>query len=542
MAITRCTIFRGNGRIAPFIDIEWADPPVELPDGLIRSRSKLETDVAGEPETLGRWRVRGQVEQTPQGASRMTLQRESPGRPLNGEQATVRLALRGADDEVIETPISDVAPPGDNVVAAAADSIAGEGRRVAEAQERMADLHGDALGIARDALEDGRRVGDEVRHEWESFTAYPVQVAPAGPGGGPGPARMRSPVEEQLRVVVGRAKLDDVRSALAALDRTFTYDEEIERWDWQPHSYAGQSDIGAGVTGAQASLASYVQRLYDEIEAPAQALTPLRTARFNPGEVETRRSAFLASLRAFADELGADGGPRVARSRILLTQSLDQLGRFGVELGMVPRDASHDDHIPVTRINVLRREDEDQLTDFIVARDRLLAIASAFGRYVEVGEQDFGYDFVGLERNLDVLPELVDAVTDAMDSLGFGPDRRQNEPITNGDHGGDGDLPLTVEGLLRWIADFPDQEARPLLQDSGFRGVELIPPRTDAMERALRDLRSAIEDDGGPLPPSSPRSRVLAPLRALRAAVSRVGDAATEIADQRAEAVGAGEA
>jgi hypothetical protein len=512
MDIESCTIFRGTDTVPPLVGIKLSEE-LEFPSGVDRAKSQLQTDT-GQKVSLDRW-----AGKPPTGRKRTcALEAANPGK-LYGETADVTLVVRssGKDQPISCTaPICDAIPPGPAAVAAQ--------ERIAKAHEGLAKGAGEAAEYAKDEWEKVRDgAGERVSKEWDAFTAYPVQVSTASPRVPPAGLPGRTAVRDELRIVLGRSNLGDNKAVLAALDRSITFDEAAERWEWRPRSYAGQNDIGAGVTGAQASVASYVATLKDEIENPIRQLSALCCVDCNETQIEIRRSALLSSLEAFSGELGTDGGPRVARAAILIEQCQAQLASFGHALGMVPAGGRQNGRIEITRKNVLVRDDEDRLTSFIIARDRIAAVATAFDDYRQDGAGDFGFDLVGLQRDLDVLPDLAASVGDAMDSFGFGPEQREIVSIE------DNGMPLSVEGLLKWVADFPDQEARPLLQDSGFLGVELIAARAETVRNALDSLVDAIEEDNGPLPATAPRSRVRAPLVALRAAVARVKEDAEEI-------------
>src|SRR5262249_42518649 len=131
-------------------------------------------------------------------------------------------------------------------------------------------------------------------------------------------------VTSAIRDVIGRApKLRDTRSFLAALTQSFEPYEVEGRveYTWNPRSYAGQTDLGGGVTGGQASLATRAQV---SVEHALPLLDGLYALRDDADEelVEATRSIVRNEFSEIVVELGVEGGPRIARVDSLFDQLL----------------------------------------------------------------------------------------------------------------------------------------------------------------------------------------------------------------------------
>jgi hypothetical protein len=387
----------------------------------------------------------------------------------------------------------------------------------------------------------------------ELFASYPIITAPGpdgagggGGGGAPASGDARAIIKQEMRAVLGRTPSgDDVTATLAALDRRFVARERngVTQWEWTPGSYVGQNDVGAGVTGEQASLVAFAQRASDEIAPCVGELRALKSPCENPEAVEIARSGFRASWQSFVGSLGQEGGLPTARCKVLLKQAREQLATLGEELGMlkpVPAGGAGGagraagagrpsgdrlDHAAISRAAVLTRDDEEQLTHFIIACDRVKAVSRAFDELTgRTAVRDYGTAFTQLQRDLELLPELVADVRWALDSVDFGPDQREVQRV------GPGAASMTLEGVLQWAEDLAE-EGRSLLQDAGVRGAELLQSRA----AALHDVLAALEPgqhpkrDGDVFAARLALARVRTPLRLLGEAVARVKQSAAEI-------------
>jgi hypothetical protein len=365
------------------------------------------------------------------------------------------------------------------------------------------------------------------------LTGFPFQVydgvsAPPGAGGAAtGVPRAKGVIDAQMSAVLGRtAGSGGVAGTLAALDRSFTQSDQgpVNTWIWQPRSYAVQSDIGAGVTGRQASLARLAGSIADDIVPLVDGMTPLVPEdSVNPDEIGAAQAIFDESLPAFVTEMGMDGGPRTIRAQGLLTDTATQLQALGMILGALgtqpvgpgvdlsnpttwgppppPVGAAPQTGFPWVALTpttwwppsemfVVTVGDEQNLTNYRIAFDRISILVSQFQNVYMAGgapgaqPQDRGMLIVLLQRALDASGQAAQAVIDALDSVNLGSDERQ---VIDVDLTG-----LTVEDVLSWAVSFPSDEAPSLLQDGGKLGARSIESRTNAILGSVNDIRTPV--------------------------------------------------
>ncbi len=381
-----------------------------------------------------------------------------------------------------------------------------------------------------------------VKQDLDLLTGFPLQVydsynMPSGGGGGGGGGgasaapTARAMIDAQMKAVLGRSTgTGGVTGTLAALDRSFqpVVAGGVDTWVWQPQSYAVQSDIGAGVTGEQASLARLASTVGDEILPLISGLAPLvPEAKVNPDEIAAAKSVIASSWPGFVNELGTDGGPRIKRAASLLEDASRSLVNLGILLAMYVSKTSikniypwppgvggvqvrvtafdwKNPGVPVSgwpapsRVNVVTGDDEANYTNFVIASDRMQMVIGRFVALYYIGGQvpsseDRGFLVVLLQRALDTTGEAADAAYAALDSVNLGTDERAVifVPGTDPSAAAAGTAPpyagtLSVEDILSWAQSFPAQEASPLLQDAGNVGIQSV-------ERRAKDIRDAVK-------------------------------------------------
>ena len=209
-------------------------------------------------------------------------------------------------------------------------------------------------------------------------------------------------------------------------------------------SYTGLVNTGAGVTGAQASLATFTHKALDETLPLIEGLKPLSVAT-DPEELEAVRSILAGSWIQFVDELGVEGGPRRLRAdnladqlagpraqgQAILRQGLSHIVLFGRHLGLLDNQDQLDHN------RVVLTEEETTLTDYIVVRDYVRNAVRSWDEYVlEFGggggaTTDLGSGLVRLQRALTVADESVDELYSALDSVFIGPDGGSSRTSTS---------------------------------------------------------------------------------------------------------------
>jgi hypothetical protein len=391
----------------------------------------------------------------------------------------------------------------------------------------------DGLGqIARDLSQIGVTAAQGVRDLGDAV-AFPATTSGGAiaPGGPSAAASSQALVDTELSRLLGRKpSVDDVDGTLAMLDRAlqFTENDGVERWERRPGGmYAIQTDIGAGITGRQASLARLASESRDEIKPLVQDVAQLAPTTNNPSDLVTARSNFLCSLDELVAEAAAEAGPLGAKVRVLLDQSIQELARLGEGLGMLqqmpPRPGRPQRYRP-TRQDVITPGDEDQFTSFMIVVDRYLVLDNAFRRFASSpapqvvivnqppATSDRGRRFTLLNRRIDVISEAVDELDAALLSVGIDREERRALPVDPvNDPGGP-----KIQDLMDWAQHFPEREARPLIQSSGVRGARLLPARLRALRTVVQTLVNTITTGGQGVPAGLRHPRVQVAAQKLR--------------------------
>jgi hypothetical protein len=408
-----------------------------------------------------------------------------------------------------------------------------------------------------------------IKQDLDFVTGFPLQVydssgMPSGGGGGGGATAApsaRATVDAQMKAVLGRSTgTGGVTGTLAALDRSFqpAVSAGVDTWVWQPQSYVVQSDIGAGVTGEQASLARLAASVGDEILPLISGLQPLvPEAKVNPDEINAAKSIVASSWPGFVSELGTDGGPRITRAARLVRDAATSLVTLGILLatyakgtklkniypspagaGGVKRSATRFDWSnpgppqsgwpAPSRANVVTGDDEANYTNFVIASDRMQMVIGRFVSLYYIGGQvpsgeDRGFLVTLLQRVLDTTGEAADAVYAALDSVNLGPDERSVIFVPGTDPSASSTTPpyagtLSVEDILSWAASFPAEEASPLLQDAGNVGIKSIRKRAKVIRTAVEALQTFAPSG----PPGLAHPRVTYALKILWGALNDV--------------------
>ena len=144
----------------------------------------------------------------------------------------------------------------------------------------------------------------------------PSPVAnPRGPSAGGGGSGLGQVATKALSDVLGwKLKTDDPKSFLGALNASFncTQVEGHSVCTWQPRSFAVQTDLSGGITGAQASIYSRAQNALGQVLPLLDGLYPLNPSA-DQEDVAAYREVVRTQLQQLVAELAYVGGPRVYR-------------------------------------------------------------------------------------------------------------------------------------------------------------------------------------------------------------------------------------
>lgn len=330
--------------------------------------------------------------------------------------------------------------------------------------------------------------------------------APAGIGSTLGQTATRAISE----VLGWKANGADPKGFIGALTQAFTLTEvegHIEA-TWKPRTYAVQTDLGGGITGAQASLYTRAKDALDQVLPLLDGLYPLDPDA-DPEYVKALREMARSQITSIVSELGTVGGPSVLRVNtyfgILL--GTDQPINFGPgasapefdpdkikgTLGQL-RDTYGIYFQKNSQTNPFSNsiEDEQDITNFRVISDYLTSLLQSWisnGQFFVLGSPAqpafFGTQLVLISRQFSVISETVNEVRFALDSVFIGPSERQTLLLQFLKFPA-----IFLEDMLREIDTFMSQEGPGLLQDGGRISVtNNILPVIKSFEGMVREAR-----------------------------------------------------
>ena len=307
-----------------------------------------------------------------------------------------------------------------------------------------------------------------------------------GGGSGSGSLQLSQLATQTITNVLGwKPKDGDAKGFVGALTQSFSL-QDVEghtEATWTPRTYAVQTDLSGGITGAQASL-------YMRANGALQQSSPLLDGLYalNPdsdAEMVTALKDIVSSqFTELVNELGYAGGPRISRvnqyfqlllggpllpttssSGFSVVSDPDQiqgtLGRLRDELQL--QSFSH-------YVNTI--EDEQDVTNYRILSDYLTSLAQSWVNNVGFFGLDTKQAFLGtqlvlLSRQLSVIGETVGEVRFALDSVFIGPSERQTLQLEFAS----GEPAIFIEDILSWTEAFAKDEGPLLIQNAGKLGV-----------------------------------------------------------------------
>jgi hypothetical protein len=375
----------------------------------------------------------------------------------------------------------------------------------------------------------------------------PPGIPRLGQGGLSGSAPLGQIVEGALRDVLGwKPRSDDPKGFVGALTQSFSLKETEghTEWSWLPRSYAVQTDLSGGITGAQASLHIRAKDAVDKALPLLEGLYALRDDA-DPEDSLALKAIIRSRMEELVSELGVAGGPRVSR----VNQTFDLLiGNF-----VPPQPIETDPDKIAGLLGTLRKEfglrsvsvpggekgnfvntveEEQNLTNFRILVDYLTALRASWSNNSKFFERPtaqpfFGTQLVQLSRQLSVIAESVDEIRYVMDSVYIGPDERQVLELELG-LGGISPEKMFVEELLSWVQHFATLEGPNLIQAGGkFAVQEAFKPIVDNLQNLVD---AAVEPDNlDELPQGYKTTRVKRAWEALASQLDQLSDLASPI-------------
>jgi hypothetical protein len=336
---------------------------------------------------------------------------------------------------------------------------------------------------------------ERVTRDAEDAVTYPIlteTVSFPRSGGGPmtgaGSSQSGAGLGQTAALAIGdvlgwKVSGTDPKGFVGALTQAFTLTDiegHVES-TWNPRTYAVQTDLGGGITGAQASLYARAKDALDQSLSLLDGLYPLDPDA-DPEYVKALREMARSQMTEIVREFGAVGLPSVLRIDTYFEILLGQHpGQFKPGLHAVQFDP---DEIKGT-LGHLRNtygiyfrgnrfnnsiEDEQDITNFRVISDYMTSlmqswIANRGFFYLDPDRQAFfGTQLVLISRQLNVIVETVEEARFVLDSVFIGPNERRTLLLRFDD---DAFPPMFLEDLLEEIVSFVKDEGPRLLRDGG---------------------------------------------------------------------------
>jgi hypothetical protein len=340
-------------------------------------------------------------------------------------------------------------------------------------------------------------------------------------------------VTRALQDVLGwKIKPGDAIGFTGALNQSFQLSmvEGHVASKWTPRSYAVQSDLSGGVTGAQASVYTMAKTLLDQALPLLDGLQPLDPAS-DMEYVAALKELATSQFTNLGAEIGYLGGPRVMR----VHQYFQMLLGGTVQLNLAvpptvnlqpppppppPTPAPHialgaafpllapnpfysdPDTVlgtlgdlrdvlglhqiaqtPTQPVYINTIDDETNVTNFRIIVDYANSLWNAWRNniqfFVTTATPFLGTQLVSISRQLGVVSEAVDEVRFVLNSVFIGPSERQTVLINPATLPAQLALPapynnippIYLEDLLSWMQSFVAEEAPGIIQSGGRFGL-----------------------------------------------------------------------
>lgn len=428
----------------------------------------------------------------------------SPLTPLTGWQITIEPDNR----TVLISPPSTVAfLPGEWILVTAHKGIAPSDTTTNstlpedETFSRQVPGGSDPKRVTRD-VEDA--ISYPILTEEVAYRPSPVGIQTSGAGGisGPGGSNLGQVALQAVSDVLGwKANPSDPKGFIGALTQSFTLTDvegHIES-TWKPRSYAVQTDLGGGITGAQASLYMRAKDALDQSLTLLDGLYPL-DPEADPEYVRALREMARSQMTEIVKELGVVGLPSILRINtyfgILLGQDPTNLTAGDVRLDPDQIEGTlgelRDTYGIFFQGNQFNNsvQDEQDITNFRVISDYMTSLLQSWiaNREFFILKSRipafFGTQLVLISRQFNVIAETVNELRFALDSVFIGPNERQTLLLEFEDHSLP---PMFLEDVLDEVDNFVAEEGPRLLRDGGKISVtNNILPVVDTLRRMIQ--------------------------------------------------------
>jgi len=392
---------------------------------------------------------------------------------------------------VIKDVQSSVGDPLDTGIAAIARQVPGTGS---------------SGRIARD-VEDA--ISYPILTEEIGYRPSPVGIStggvgmPGSSGGGLGQVAARAVSE----VLGWKPSSSDPRGFVGALTQAFTLTDvegHVEA-TWTPRTYAVQTDLGGGITGAQASLYTRAKTVLDNTLPLLEGLYPL-DPEADPEYVKALREMARSQMTEIVKEFGVVGLPSILRIDtyfgILLGQNPAQIPPGAVQFDPDVIGGTLGELRDMYGISFVGNkfnnsvEDEQDITNFRVISDYMTSLMQSWianRSFFRLGASTpafFGTQLVLISRQFTVIAETVNEVRFALDSVFIGPNERQALLLEFADPAF---APMFLEDVLTEVEKFAGDEGPRLLRDGGKISV------TNNILPVVQSLQNMVEQAHAPL-------------------------------------------
>ena len=325
------------------------------------------------------------------------------------------------------------------------------------------------------------------------YRPSPVGIPVGGAGGmkgGAGGSNLGQIALSTVSDVLGwKANTADPKGFIGALTQAFTLTDvegHVES-KWAPRTYAVQTDLGGGITGAQASLYLRAKDALDQSLPLLDGLYPL-DPEADPEYVKALREMARSQMTEIVKEFGVVGLPSILRIDtyfgILLGQNPGQIAAGTVQFDPDQINGTlgnlRDTYGIYFQGNPFNNsvEDESDITNFRVISDYMTSLMQSWisnRQFFVIGpgqEAFFGTQLVLISRQFSVIAETVNEVRFTLDSVFIGPAERQSLLLRFADGVTpplyqDGTPPMYLEDIFDEIEKFAGDEGPRLLRDGG---------------------------------------------------------------------------
>lgn len=364
-------------------------------------------------------------------------------------------------------------------LASAPDTNALEGNTASIAGQ--VPVKGKAARLTRD-VEDA--IAYPILTEEIGYRPSPVALSgampPAATGGGTSLGQVAA---KAVSDVLGwKVNPTDSKGFMGALTHSFSLTDvegHVEA-KWTPRTYAVQTDLAGGITGAQASLYARAKEALSQCVPLLDGLYAL-DPEAEEEYVKALREMAKSQMNEIVKQLGNIGGPSVLRVDTYFKILLWGAAALSNPV-VVPTDADNlnDD----STLGLIRDiygiqfagnsfsnsiDDEQDITNFRIIVDYFVSLWQSWlnnKAYFLVGsgsEAFFGTQLVLISRQFSVIAETVNEVRFALDSVFIGPSERQTLLLEFAD----GSPAQFLEGVLLEIEGLVTEEGPRLIRDGG---------------------------------------------------------------------------